>query len=924
MKKLRKFFTILLVAILMVVLLNPTMMATDISVDVDNRNEAIKSETEKTSAEIDEILENKEQREVKDFYELLAETKQMQKPEITDINSSEKESNLAKSQSNGISLMSTDETYEEFESPLMYGFDTPIYSDSGYYYAVTLNLMSKMPFKIERYSIKERNEEILYTSENDSLAKATYVRGDIIYVAYLANNDGNGGTFDEVSVMKFDTTTLQATELGTYNAIIHGADAMPSFAVDSEERLYFVSDYTDVRVFEKTGKMIYSYEPDAEDEEFEVVINGISPNDKALFFSMTTDLHTNYPYNIAEGVQNIKDGKFVYEEAYTVFGKTAYYVENPDWVFLDDEGNYAVNQYGEIVQFIYDIDNNMGVTYRILQDFKRTVYDYVQTKQSTTSYVKIGNNYYIPGDRNIIFVVDSNFNRVGKIDLGIGTDEDRYEIEGMNTVDGDLYVRYYKPEEYGRKYIIIPDAESKIQEFKDIIYTKHSTQNHTKKEIKEKYDATVSYDYSQSIYKEKPSATAPYVAGSLQDGVVNDTLNRINFYRWLYGIDEVSINEDKMERNQKGAVLLKASGEFSHEPSQPADMDDEFYNEAYDGCNAKAEAGDTYSGNISYGNRAPYEAVDGYVNDMSNISTMYGAVGHRMSILDPRATEVSFGDCDTYSTLSMYYDPSISATSLPEDFYSYPSAGYFPSEQFYTNQYWSLYVTESVSSTENTKFEFIYNGKSYEADGVRTESSYPAIDFKMPIELMLELGGSYKTMPTTSIEVRISNLANNDGDNVTYNYTVNFFSMDKILEGIELNKTELSIARGGSETLQLTLTPNNAEVTEEAKWTSSNPEVATVEDGVVKAVSEGTTTITVELEGYTKTCEVTVTKYKKGDIDRSGKVTATDGFLAYDIYLHETPLTDEDLEIGDVDESGRMTAMDAFIIYDAYLHEIEL
>ena len=456
------------------------------------------------------------------------------------------------------------------------------------------------------------------------------------------------------------------------------------------------------------------------------------------------------------------------------------------------------------------------------------------------------------------------------------------------------------------------------------VYTEHSTQNHTKKEIKEKYDATVSYDYSKSMYIEQPSATAPYVAGSLQEGVINDTLNRINFYRWLYGIDEVTINEDKMERNQKGAVLLQASGEFSHTPTQPSDMDDEFYNEAFDGCNAKYEIGDIYSGNISSGNRTLYEAVDGYVNDIYNISSMYGAVGHRMSILDPRATETSFGNCNSYSTLSMYYNPSISAVSLPEDFYAYPSAGYFPSELFYTNQYWSLYVTESVSSTENTKFEFIYNGKSYEAEGILTESSYPAIDFKMPLELINELGGSYKNMPTSNIEVRISGLINNDGDNITYNYTVNFFSMDKILEGIELNKTELSITRGGTENLELKLNPIDAEVSETATWTSSNPEVATVENGVVKALKEGETTITVELEGHSKTCQVTILKYKKGDIDKSGKVTATDGFLAYDIYLHETPLSEEDLEIGDVDENSRLTATDAFIIYDAYLHEIDL
>ena len=120
------------------------------------------------------------------------------------------------------------------------------------------------------------------------------------------------------------------------------------------------------------------------------------------------------------------------------------------------------------------------------------------------------------------------------------------------------------------------------------------------------------------MYKTMPSAVAPYIAGELQDEVVTDTLNRINFYRWLYGIDEVTLNTDKMDRNQKGAVLLRANNKLTHYPTQPDDMDDEFYNEAYDGCNANynySNPEDNYSGNVSYGDNYLYESIDGYIND---------------------------------------------------------------------------------------------------------------------------------------------------------------------------------------------------------------------------------------------------------------------------------------------------------------------
>ena len=46
--------------------------------------------------------------------------------------------------------------------------------------------------------------------------------------------------------------------------------------------------------------------------------------------------------------------------------------------------------------------------------------------------------------------------------------------------------------------------------------------------------------------------------------------------------------------------------------------------------------------------------------------------------------------------------------------------------------------------------------------------------------------------------------------------------------------------------------------------------------------------------------------------------------MTYDIYLHEEELEPDVFTAADVDKSGKVTATDAFIIYDAYLHEIVL
>ena len=81
------------------------------------------------------------------------------------------------------------------------------------------------------------------------------------------------------------------------------------------------------------------------------------------------------------------------------------------------------------------------------------------------------------------------------------------------------------------------------------------------------------------------------------------------------------------------------------------------------------------------------------------------------------------------------------------------------------------------------------------------------------------------------------------------------------VESVSLNKTELTLTEGNSETLIATVQPANA-TNQNVTWSSSAESVATVEDGKVTAVGAGETTIRVTTEdgGKTATCAVTVEK----------------------------------------------------------------
>ena len=76
---------------------------------------------------------------------------------------------------------------------------------------------------------------------------------------------------------------------------------------------------------------------------------------------------------------------------------------------------------------------------------------------------------------------------------------------------------------------------------------------------------------------------------------------------------------------------------------------------------------------------------------------------------------------------------------------------------------------------------------------------------------------------------------------------------------IELNKTTLSMVEGDSETLSATIRPADA-TDQTVTWSSSETGIATVEEGKVSAVSEGTATITAKAGGKTASCSVVVSK----------------------------------------------------------------
>ena len=110
------------------------------------------------------------------------------------------------------------------------------------------------------------------------------------------------------------------------------------------------------------------------------------------------------------------------------------------------------------------------------------------------------------------------------------------------------------------------------------------------------------------------------------------------------------------------------------------------------------------------------------------------------------------------------------------------------------------------------------------------------------------------------------------------------------LTGITLNKSSLQLSPGASEKLTASLSPSGVN-TQAIHWSSSNTSVATVNNGTVTAVSDGTAVITAALQNYssiTDACTVTVSsgRLKVTGLLDGAAGNSTAGYGTFNVYIN--------------------------------------
>lgn len=379
---------------------------------------------------------------------------------------------------------------------------------------------------------------------------------------------------------------------------------------------------------------------------------------------------------------------------------------------------------------------------------------------------------------NVVFV-SSGLNNNG---AAIQSDGSLW-VWGDTSLDMDYANQAWAPVRLEGVKVLLPDGTvSQPTEEPEQTELRHSGSTTLEKLSKEEIVQLLNQASStlpNPVLTEEPSIHAPYATGAVDHQALEAAAQRLNVLRRLAGVPQVQLDDSLSENAQYGAVLLAHLGSLNHTPAKPADMDNSFYQKAYEA---------TSTSNIAAGMDL-LESVDMFMQDSD--ARNVERVGHRRWQLNPELGRVGFGYAQNPD--SIYRDfvtekvTDTSGSGCDYDFIGWPASGNFPNylDSFDANTAWSVVLNPDdyqVPTQSGLVVTLVRqsDGKTWTLDG---KASYtPAASGRY---LNVETSGVgnciiFRPDGVTKYEgvyqVTIDGLKDRSGKAVDFTYQVDFFS----------------------------------------------------------------------------------------------------------------------------------------------------
>ncbi|GIP35105.1 S-layer homology domain-containing protein [Paenibacillus sp. J2TS4] len=294
------------------------------------------------------------------------------------------------------------------------------------------------------------------------------------------------------------------------------------------------------------------------------------------------------------------------------------------------------------------------------------------------------------------------------------------------------------------------------------------------------------FDYAGSLYLEQPLLSSPYSAGKLHEQVLLDALNMTKFARYLAGMSEsVELSSKLNESAQHKVVVLEQTYHSSrpHDPAQPADMSDSFYqtSQAWKGGGTSAYE------NLHYG-YLPMRAVASFMDDIG--SSNERNVGHRWAILQPDIREVGFGYTDNYIVMHLKEGNYKSPWPEERDYVAWPSAGNFPM-LFSEFQMFSILLNpnkfepadaeslriEILNKRQKTKWQ-LYDTANYSSKAGKMYMSSRFYQGEPATFITFSVSG-ISIQEEDEVSIRITGIKDKSGNETAIEYAIHFFELDE-------------------------------------------------------------------------------------------------------------------------------------------------
>ncbi len=463
------------------------------------------------------------------------------------------------------------------------------------------------------------------------------------------------------------------------------------------------------------------------------------------------------------------------------------------------------------------------------------------------------------------------------------------------------------------EYYVTLLARDSFQELEPIMMTTKK-EPMTALEIKEEWSQRNQENQDAAdVYLYRPDLSKYQTPGEVSNLVLNDGLEAINFYRRIYGLSDLTIDNNLCEDAQYGAVLALCCGDLAY-PQKPEAMSDAFYSRAKNVLDANR-----IDKTSSLTATPAAEAVDRLFHESETFrNVLFSDTTSRLGI-----GVASTADGETAVLINIPDEPVIFSS---DTFVAYPKDGCYPSNWLALSNTWSIKLNSfdvlagnrgevSVKITDLATEEVTTITAQ---NGLRLTENNTCISFPAP---------ATKEEVPTGYSILVEDLYTQEGLAVSIEYDVTFIKLKEKTPPVLEEQFTSVIYKIDRENKRITGIPPSTAISEFKNGVSYKGLTLKFLNYNNKDVTSGVVGTNMRVRLYRESDQSFVEEYTIivfGDTTGEGNINNRDTTGVLNHILGKASLSGAYLLAADVNHDGEVDTIDLLMMTKYIFGEIEI